>query len=176
MKKRKAGLVAATIGIVICTVIMAVIFFWSQATNYVSHFLLNWDAEKKEPNAIMYDVPTFSSKEEAYAHSHEVAVRAQAEGTVLLENNGALPLAGEERRISVFGVASVNIAVGGTGSGEGNRGNLVDLYTALLGEGFAVNPSLKAFYEQKYKEGLKRGAGTDMNGAYYGAKGSRNYG
>ena len=176
MKKRKAGLVAATIGMVICTVIMAVIFFWSQATNYVSHFLLNWDAEKKEPNAIMYDVPTFSSKEEAYAHSHEVAVSAQAEGTVLLENNGALPLAGEERRISVFGVASVNIAVGGTGSGEGNRGNLVDLYTALLGEGFAVNPSLKAFYEQKYKEGFKRGAGTDMNGAYYGAKGSRNYG
>ena len=50
-----------------------------------------------------------------------------------------------------------------------------DLYMALEAEGFDVNPTLKGFYEQKYRQGYHRGAGTDMNGAYYGIPGTRNY-
>lgn len=179
----KTSKIAKTVGAVIfvtlfivLTIGMALVYTWPAASNYVSHFILDWDAEHIEPGTEIYFAPAFATKDEAYDHSKEVAILAQAEGTVLLENNGALPLAASERRISVFGTGSVNIAFGGTGSGEGNRSGVTDFYTALEGEGFTVNPTLRSFYEQRYREGYHRGAGTDMNGAYYGIKGTRNYG
>lgn len=160
----------------VLTAAMTLVYCWPAASNFVTQNILNQKAEDVEPGTVTYFKPAFATKEEAYAHSKEVAILAQAEGTVLLENNGALPLASTERRTSVFGTGSVNIAYGGTGSGEGNRSGRTDLYTALEGEGFTVNPTLKSFYEQKYQEGYHRGVGTDMNGAYYGIKGTRNYG
>ena len=173
--KRSACVLLAVIYIVL-TAGTALVYAWPSASNYISQFILGWEAEAVDPDAVMYYTPAFATKEAAWAHAAEVAVNAQAEGTVLLENNGALPLAKDERRISVFGTGSVNIAFGGTGSGAGDRSSLTDLYSAFESEGFAVNPTLKRFYEQKYNEGYHRGAGTDMNGAYYGRKGTRNYG
>ena len=180
MRAKRIAAAAAKIGaialFIVLSIEMALVYGWSAASNYVSHFLLDWDAEVIEAGTQTFYAPHFASAEAAYARSREVAIRAQAEGTVLLENNGALPLDGDARRISVFGTGSVNIAYGGTGSGEGNRAGATDLYTALEAEGFIVNPTLKRFYEQKYRQGYRRGAGTDMNGAYRGIKGTRNYG
>ncbi len=165
-----SGLFAGT------TAATGLVWAWPSASNFVDQFILGTPPETVEPGAEMFYTPKFATKEEAYAHSKEVAIRAQAEGSVLLENNGALPLTDGERKISVFGAASVNIAYGGTGSGEGNRDKRTDLYTALENAGFTVNPVLKGFYEEKDQQGYHRGAGTDMNGAYYGRKGTRNYG
>lgn len=175
-KLKKAGFIALTALLILATLTGAVVFGWSNATNFVSHFLLSWDAEEKDPSAVTIYAPRFSSLSEAEARSKEVAVRVQAEGSVLLENNGALPLGESERRISVFGTASVNPAYGGTGSGAGNREGITDLFTALENEGFQVNPSLRSFYEDLAKHGYARGRGTDMNGSYYGTKGTRGYG
>ena len=83
---------------------------------------------------------------------------------MLLKNeNGALPIktsksdtnipAEKNPKISVFGQNSINIAYGGSGSGGGNTGDAVDLYTALANAGYAVNPTLKQLYE---KSGVKR--------------------
>lgn len=173
---KRVGIVLFAMVFTVMTVAMGLVYFWSAASNYVTHFLFGVEPETVEPGTVTYYAAKFATKAEAYDQSREVAINVQAEGTVLLENNGALPLDVDERRISVFGVASVNIAFGGTGSGEGNRDSLIDLYTALENEGFTVNPTLKMFYEQKYHQGYHRGAGTDMNGAYYGIKGTRNYG
>lgn len=173
---KRAGLVVFAVVFALMTVAMAVVYSWSAASNYVTHFLLGVEPEVVEPGTVTYYTTRFSTEAEANSYSREVAINAQAEGSVLLENNGALPLAADERRISVFGVASVNIAFGGTGSGAGNRDSLTDLYTALENEGFEVNLALKNFYEQKYQAGYHRGTGTDMNGAYYGIQGTRNYG
>ncbi len=79
----------------------------------------------------------------------EHSIRAMHEGTVLLRNeNGALPLTSEQRRITVFGNnaadpvyrtnagnASFDASVGGT------------LYEALEAAGFSINPTLREAYE-----------------------------
>lgn len=173
---KRVGIAVFAVVFAVMTAAMGIVYSWSAASNYVTRFLFGIEPEAVEPGTQTYYATKFSTEAEAYEHSRQVAVNAQAQGTVLLENNGALPLDESERRISVFGVASVNIAFGGTGSGEGNRDSLTNLYTALEAEGFDVNPTLKGFYEQKYRQGYHRGAGTDMNGAYYGIPGTRNYG
>ena len=166
MKKRRVIIFVLTTILVLSTLIISVAFSWTAVGAYVEN-RFGWGVkEKREEGTITY----FSSK-------HAMAIKVQAQGTVLLENNGALPLKEGERKVSVFGTGSVNLAYGGTGSGEGNGGvSNVDLYTALDADGIHYNKTLKNFYEQKYAQGYRRGKGTDMNGAYYGRKGSRNYG
>ena len=173
---KRAGLIAFALIFAVVTAATALVHSWPAASNYVSQFLLGAEPEMTEPGTVTYYTTRFATRADAERHSRQTAVSAQAGGTVLLENNGALPLDADERGISVFGAASVNISFGGTGSGEGNRDNLTDLYTALENEGFHVNSTLRKFYEQKYRQGYHRGAGTDMNGAYRGIPGTRNYG
>lgn len=161
----------------IATLIISVGFGWTAVGAYVENYF-GWGVkEHKEEGTITYFSSRYETWEDTLLASKDIAIQTQAQGTVLLENNGALPLKETERKVSVFGTGSVNLAYGGTGSGEGNGGaSNVDLYTALESVGFRYNTTLKSFYEQKYKQGYRRGEGTDMNGAYYGRKGLRNYG
>ena len=83
------------------------------------------------------------------------------EGFVLLKNtDNALPLTGQNVKISVFGKNSVNLVYGGSGSGGGNAANNMSLYTALRNAGFDVNPSLESFYNSS-----ESGEGRDSNPA-----------
>lgn len=146
------------------------------ADSYTSRWGWN-DLEMARSGTVDYYPKHTSSKEEAFEKSRELALDIEEQGAALLKNeNGTLPLLPSERKISVFGSASVNMVYGGTGSGQGNREWNVDLYAALEQEGFEINPSLHLFYLQKYKEGYKRGEGTDMNGSYCGHKGKQDYG
>ncbi|MBQ9081582.1 MAG: glycoside hydrolase family 3 C-terminal domain-containing protein [Clostridia bacterium] len=175
--KKSVAISIFSIILALATAIISVGFGWSAVGYYVENYF-GWGAvEQKEDGTVTYYSPKYATEREANSVSREVAIKAQAEGTVLLENNGALPLEKSERNISVFGTGSINIAYGGTGSGEGNGGKAnVDLYIALKDAGFSYNPELKKFYEKKYKAGYHRGNGTDMNGAYKGIKGARSYG
>lgn len=84
-----------------------------------------------------------------------------SEGFVLLKNtDNALPLTGQNVKISVFGKNSVNLVYGGSGSGGGNAANNMSLYTALRNEGFDVNPTLESFYNSS-----ESGEGRDSNPA-----------
>lgn len=105
----------------------------------------------------------YDSKKDVLQAANELNERVVEEGIILLKNeNGALPIATPESpekasakpKISVFGQNSVNLALGGSGSGgaTGSEG-VIDLYTALDDAGFDVNPELKKFYE---KSGYKR--------------------
>lgn len=99
----------------------------------------------------------YDSKQDVLKAANELNERVVEEGIILLKNeNGALPIdtSGEKPKISVFGQNSVNLALGGSGSGgaTGTEG-VVDLYAALNDAGFDVNPELKKFYE---KSGYKR--------------------
>lgn len=83
------------------------------------------------------------------------------EGFVLLKNtDNALPLRGQNVKISVFGKNSVNLVYGGSGSGGGNAANNMSLYTALRNAGFDVNPTLESFYNSS-----ESGEGRDSNPA-----------
>lgn len=177
MSKKAVKIVSLALATTLVATVAGVVYGWTAVGNYVERHM-GWGIdEKQETNTVTYVSPFFESKKKAYEHSEEVAKEVQAEGSVLLKNENVLPLSSSERKISVFGVSSVDIAYGGTGSGNGNGGGgSVDLYSALEKEGFQVNPMLHSFYQKKYKEGYRKGEGTDMNGAYYGMKGTRNYG
>lgn len=75
-----------------------------------------------------------------------LARRAAAEGMVLLENDGdALPLA-RGAQLALFGNASYELIVGGTGSGDVNEAYAVPLDAGLADAGYAVDEVLRASY------------------------------
>ena len=60
-----------------------------------------------------------TSKEDALERAKAKNLEVCEEGTILLKNSGALPLA-KGASVSVFGKNSVNLAYGGSGSGGGS--------------------------------------------------------
>ena len=79
--------------------------------------------------------------------AHSIA--AMHEGTVMLRNeNGALPLSANERRITVFGnnaADPVYRANAGNASFDASCGGT--FYEALEAQGFQINPTIRAAYE-----------------------------
>lgn len=101
-------------------------------------------------------------KQEADALVEEI----EAEGIVMLKNNGdALPLE-TGNKISLFSRSSVDLVLGGTGAGGIDASKTVDLKTALENDGmFEVNDTLWDFYKTyDGKDGYIR-----SNGTYAGA-------
>ncbi len=85
-------------------------------------------------------------------HSADVSERLEAEGLVLLKNNGALPMTGDGLKVSLFGTGSVNINCsvqgmrGGVGGAADSASTMPTLRDALEGQNVAVNPTLWDFY------------------------------
>lgn len=77
-----------------------------------------------------------------------------AEGSVLLENNGALPLAENERRVSLFGRASVDpVYRGSSGGAKCNDTYVYNWKKAMTDAGFSINEEL---YNAYASSGLSR--------------------
>ncbi len=111
---------------------------------------------------------SFDSKTESLANGKAVNLDMCAEGMTLLKNdNNALPIATPKSpnpssaspKVSVFGKNSVNLAIGGSGSGAAS-GESVSLYDSLEEAGFETNPTLKSFYENTSLSGAARVDGT----------------
>ena len=115
----------------------------------------------------------YSSKQEAFEKANEFNEKICEEGFVLLKNeNSALPIyttetegslkAQKKPKVSVFGKNSVNIALGGSGSGGGSGGDEAkSLYDSLSAAGYELNPELERFYKDNAKSGSKRPAKPD---------------
>ncbi len=108
----------------------------------------------------------YDSKEAAKENADQVNLEMCQEGMVLLKNkDNALPLqtpnspepSASKPKVSVFGKNSVNIAIGGSGSGAAS-GKSVSIYDSLEAAGFEVNPTLKSFYEDNKASGEGRTA------------------
>ena len=93
-----------------------------------------------------YFTSDFSTWEEAYAAEESLIEDIQEEGSVLLLNDGALPLA-YGSSVSLLGRSSVDLVYGGTGSGAITSSTVSNLREAMEGAGFSVNPMLWEFYE-----------------------------
>lgn len=110
--------------------------------------------------------PDLASQEvvDASAATAQVTEEVEAEGAILLANDGALPLAAGAR-VNVFGsTAGNNFSYGGTGSGAGDESSNVSFYQGLENAGLEVNPELAAFYEAHAPEAISyAGVGTDWN-------------
>ncbi len=95
----------------------------------------------------------YTSTTELLDAIEDLGERMSEEGTVLLKNNGALPLsAGEKGKVSLLGFSSYYPLMGGImGSSltpnQGTDADTVDLVQALTARGFTLNPDLQPLYQ-----------------------------
>lgn len=95
----------------------------------------------------------YDSWEETLEAGARLNVQLANEGFVLMKNNGALPLAKEERNVTLLGTESYTIQSGGGGSGGLSRPNVASarasastIVTSLDDAGFKINPRVRAKY------------------------------
>ena len=79
--------------------------------------------------------PDVSSRE---TRNMERVRRIAAEGMVLLENNGVLPLKADGRALAVFGSGVRRMVKGGTGSGDVNSRTVINVEQGLEDAGFTI--------------------------------------
>jgi len=81
-----------------------------------------------------------------------IARNAAAEGIVLLENDGVLPLQSNER-VVLMGSGATQTIKGGTGSGDVNERDVVNIYTGMKNAGFIItNQEWIEEYNREYAE------------------------
>lgn len=99
-----------------------------------------------------YFTAKFATKESINDNSDKVSEALEAEGLVLLTNNGALPLKKDGLRVSLFGTGAVNInnsvqgMRGGVGGAQDKSTGMPTLRDAMESVGAQVNPVLWDFY------------------------------
>ena len=99
----------------------------------------------------------FTTKAESLANGNRVSKGICEEGFVLLKNKDeALPLKSDENKVSVFGKNSVDMAIGGSGSGGSVGRKSISIFDSLTASGFAYNQTLVDFYNDKSKSGEGR--------------------
>lgn len=105
-----------------------------------------------------------ASLQEASAATASITEEVEAEGLILLTNDGVLPLAGVDK-VNVFGsTTGNNFSYGGTGSGSGDSSKNVTFYQGLENAGLVPNPDLVSFYEENALSSADMGlVGTDWN-------------
>ena len=86
----------------------------------------------------------FSNKPDLKAHA-QVARKAAGEAIVLLRNEGALPLRGNEK-VALYGVSSIDFVAGGTGSGDVNKAYVVNMVEGMQNAGFTLDKGLVDYY------------------------------
>ena len=91
----------------------------------------------------------YSEKPDLAAHA-KVALDAAGESVVMLRNEVALPLEGEEK-VALYGISSVDFIAGGTGSGNVNKAYVVNMRQGLENAGFQLDKDLVDFYDANYR-------------------------
>lgn len=95
----------------------------------------------------------YSSTTELLDAIEDLGERMNEEGSVLLKNNGALPLSEEEtKKLSLLGFSSYYPVQGGDfgsslAENEGTDADTVDMVEAFGAKGFEINPTLQTMYE-----------------------------
>ncbi|MBE5956402.1 MAG: glycosyl hydrolase [Lachnospiraceae bacterium] len=88
----------------------------------------------------------YASEDELKEAGADVAERLHEEGSVLLKNNGVLPLKAGAK-ISTLAHSSVDFVTCGTGAADIDTSEAPSLKETLESRGFLVNPTLWDFYE-----------------------------
>lgn len=99
-------------------------------------------AENEETEHFKSD---YKNEEELKSHLGEISTQIEAEGAVLLKNDGTLPLSTKEK-VTVLGQDSVDPVYGGSGAGSVDTSVVEDLYKGLEQAGFNLNKKAQEFY------------------------------
>ena len=116
-----------------------------------------WKLENEDPNAKYFE-SDYASEEERLAAGKDLCYQVEAEGAALLLNNGVLPLIkseGQTVKVSTLSVNSVDLTYGGTGSGNVDASEALNLKQALEKSGFTVNDVLWDWYLSEEAGALK---------------------
>jgi beta-glucosidase len=114
------------------------------------------DASVERVLRVILQSPTFkryaySDRPDFAAHA-QIARRAATESMVLLKNDGrALPLP-SSGTLALFGNASYELVVGGSGSGEVNEAYVVSIDSGLTNAGYVVDASLRDEYNRHIED------------------------
>ena len=111
-----------------------------------------WELENEDKDAI-YFKGDYASEADRIAAGQQLCYQIEAEGAVLLTNNGALPLAAGAK-VSTLSVNSVDLTYGGTGSGNVDASKADNLKAALEKSGLEVNSTLWNWYESDEAQNL----------------------
>ena len=104
---------------------------------------------------IFYPGTLTSEVSEREIKGREVSRKAAAEGIVLLENDGVLPLK-EGSRVALYGIGAGYTIKGGTGSGDVNSRDTVTVRKGLENAGFdIVNKDYLDAFDREYKVAYK---------------------
>ncbi len=165
-KKMSNKLFAGIWGSLLCVLVVAVIVanvLLMQYSNLITRVMNHTDTitvKKSEVNANadvleednIYFKSDFATEEELVAYQTRISQEIEAEGIVLLRNDGnVLPLK-QGAKVSIFGQASTQFRYGGGGSGAIDESGLLNLRDAFAQEGFQVNDKLWDMYKNS---GLK---------------------
>ena len=134
--KKKKGLVKNILMVIVCILTIAI------------NAIAPWGREALDGYYGTYAVKTDKAQMEKYLEAgEEVAYDVQAEGTVLVQNNGLLPLGDKEiSKVNVFGWASTNWLASGSGSAQ-TLAIQTDLLKALNAVGILYNTDIIKMYE-----------------------------
>ena len=113
-----------------------------------------WELKNEDGSAIYYE-KDYASEAERIAAGWELCYQLEAEGAVLLTNNGALPLAAGAK-VSTLSVNSVDLTYGGTGSGNVDASKADNLKAALEKSGLTVNSVLWDWYGSEEAQKLMK--------------------
>ena len=108
--------------------------------------------DKLSGSGVMQDENTVDGKKFIFPEMPQTALRAAEEGTVLLKNNGALPL-NKNESIAVFGRCQIDYFYVGYGSGgDANQPYEVNLIDGLKNNNVKINERLLSIYSDWCKE------------------------
>ena len=150
--KKKRILRAVLAWIVVIATAAALIlanFMASRYANLISVYLNmpNQKIVEAEDEETEHFTSDYGSQEEMTAHLKEIGKQIEAEGAVLLENNGTLPLS-DAAKITILGQDSVDPVYGGGGAGSVDTSAAVDLYTGIQEAGYQTNDTVREFYTE----------------------------
>ena len=104
------------------------------------------EIERSDEEEYQYFKREYDSEQKLEERYASVAKNAEANGLVLLKNDGALPLK-EQSDVSLVFTGSVNVAYGSTGSSAMDTSGYSTLKDELSNVGLKVNEQLWNFYK-----------------------------
>lgn len=97
-----------------------------------------------DENAVYFS-SEFSSNDDLVSAEEALAKEIQTQGSVLLTNNGVLPLS-SSAKVTVLGMRSINSVYQDSGSASAERDKCRTIYDSLRDAGFQVNTATEEFY------------------------------